>query len=64
MKNIKKLLVFGLLMVLLMSCGSNRSTSKKSKKQEEVTKEQYLYAQSDIIFDKYKKNNEGQVETN
>ena len=61
MKDIKKLLVFSLLMVLFMSCGSNRSTSKKSKKQEEVTKEQYLYAQSDIIFDKYKKNNEGQV---
>ena len=61
MKDIKKLLIFSLLIVLLMSCGSNRSTSKKSKKQEEVTKEQYLYAQSDIIFDKYKKNNEGQV---
>ncbi len=61
MKDIKKLLVLSLLMVLFMSCGSNRSTSKKSKQKEEVTKEQYLYAQSDIIFDKYKKNNEGQI---
>ena len=61
MKDIKKLLVFSLLIVLLMSCGSNRSTSKKSKQAEEVTKEQYLYAQSDIIFDKYKNNNESQI---
>jgi len=61
MKDIKKLLVFSLLMVLFMSCGSNRSTSKKSRQQEEVTKEQYLYTQSDLIFDKYKKNNQGQV---
>jgi len=58
MKDIKKLLVFSLLMVLFMSCGSNRSTSKKSQQKEEFTKEQYLYAQSDIIFDKYKKNNQ------
>ena len=61
MKDIKKLFIFSLLMVLFMSCGSNRSTSKKTRGQEEITKEQYLYTQSDIIFDKYKKNNEGQV---
>jgi len=61
MKDIKKLLIFSLLMVLFMSCGSNRSTSKKSREKEEVTKEQYLYSQSDLIFDKYKKNNQGQV---
>jgi len=61
MKDIKKLLIFSLLMVLFMSCGSNRSTSKKSRQPEEITKEQYLHTQSDLIFDKYKKNNESQV---
>ena len=51
-------LIFGLLAVLLLSCGSNRTSARLSKQEEEAAKERYLYAQSDAIFDQYKKKNE------
>ena len=61
MKYMKKLLVISLMMVLMMSCGSKRSTAVKSVQQEQNTKERYLYAQSDQIFDNYKAENDGKV---
>lgn len=61
MKNIKMLFVFGLLLVLLMSCGSNRSAVKRSAQEEKDAKERYLYAQSDKIFEKYKRDNQDKV---
>lgn len=61
MKYMKKLLVISLMMVLMMSCGSKRSTAVKSVQQEENAKERYLYTQSDQIFDNYKAKNEGKV---
>jgi flagellum-specific peptidoglycan hydrolase FlgJ len=61
MKNIKILFVFGLLLVLLMSCGSNRSAVKRSAQEEKDAKERYLYAQSDKIFEKYKRDNQDKV---
>lgn len=50
-------LLFGLLAVLVLSCGSNRRSADLSKQEEEAAKERYLYAQSDAIFDQYKKKN-------
>lgn len=61
MKAIKKLLIFGLLMLVLMSCGSNQSAAKKSAQEEKDAKERYLYAQSDKIFQKYKNSNQDKV---
>ena len=60
MKHIKKLLVFGLLLVLLMSCGSKQSSAKRSAQEEKDAKEKYLYTQSDLIFQKYKRNNKSE----
>lgn len=51
-------LIFGLLALLLISCGSNRTSARMSKQEEEAAKERYLYTQSDVIFDQYKKKNE------
>ena len=50
-------LLFGLLAFLVLSCGSNRRSADLSKQEEEAAKERYLYAQSDAIFDQYKKKN-------
>jgi len=61
MKYMKKLLVISLMMVLVLSCGTKRSTVVKSVQQEENTKEKYLYTQSDLIFNNYKAKNEGKV---
>jgi len=61
MKHFSKFLivVFGLL--VLGSCGSNRSTSNKGKKKKIDSREQYLNAKSDAIFESYKKEYKGQV---
>jgi len=61
MKAIENLLIFGLMMLVLMSCGSNQSAAKKSAQEEKDAKERYLYAQSDKIFEKYKKSNQDKV---
>ena len=61
MRYFSKSLVFVLGLLLFVSCGTSRSTSKKEKKKEIDTREQYLYAKSDVIFDAYKKKNKGKV---
>lgn len=61
MKHLKKLFIFGLLSILLMSCGSNQSAAKRSAQEEKDAKERYLYTQSDKIFEKYKKDNKDKV---
>lgn len=61
MKHLKKLFIFGLLSILLMSCGSNQSAAKRSAQEEKDAKERYLYTQSDKIFEKYKKDNNDKV---
>lgn len=61
MKHHSKLLIliFGLL--VFVSCGTSRSTSKKGKKKEIDTRGEYLTAKSDAIFESFKKDNKGQV---
>lgn len=61
MKHFSKffIVVFGLL--VLVACGSNRSTSNKGKKKGIDSREQYLNAKSDAVFESYKKEYKGQV---
>jgi len=47
--------------LILVACGSNRSTSNKGKKKKIDSREQYLNAKSDAIFESYKKEYKGQV---
>lgn len=61
MKQVCKFSILVVVLILLSACGSNRSTSNKGKKKEVETREQYLYAKSDVIFDSYKNSNEGKV---
>ena len=61
MKYFSKSLLVVLGLLTMVSCGTNRSTSKKGKKKEIDTREQYLYAKSDAIFEAYKKENKGKV---
>ena len=56
-----KFLILMLTTFCLVSCGSNRSTSGKAKKKEISTREQYLFAKSDVIFESFKKENKGKV---
>ena len=61
MKHFSKFLiiVFGLL--LFVACGTNRSTSNKKKNKGIDSREQYLNAKSDAIFESFKKENKGSV---
>lgn len=52
-------LVLGLL--ILVSCGSKRSTADRNRKKEIDTREEYLYAKSDEIIAAYKNENKGKV---
>lgn len=61
MKHLSKLPIFIVVLLFIVSCGSKRSTSGKSKKKEINTRESYLYAKSDKIFDSYKKAHKGKV---
>ncbi len=61
MKYFSKFLIAALGLLVLVACGSNRSTSSKGKKKEIDTREQYLTAKSDAVFESYKKGNKGQV---
>jgi flagellum-specific peptidoglycan hydrolase FlgJ len=61
MKQVCKFSILVVVLILLSACGSNRSTANKGKKKEVETREQYLYAKSDVIFDSYKNSNEGKV---
>ena len=64
MKHLSKLSIFIIVLLFLLflvSCGSKQATSGKSKKKEINTRESYLYAKSDLIFDSYKKENKGKV---
>ena len=61
MKHLRKLSIFIIVLLFLVSCGSKQATSGKSKKKEINTRESYLYAKSDLIFDSYKKENKGKV---
>ena len=61
MKHLRKLSIFIIVLLFLVSCGSKQATSGKSKKKEINTRESYLYAKSDLIFDSYKKDNKGKV---
>lgn len=61
MKYFSRFLILVLGLLVLGSCGTNRSVSNKAKKKEIDTREQYLNAKSDAIFESYKKENTGQV---
>ena len=61
MKHFSKFLIVVFSLVILVACGSNRSTSNKGKKKKIDSREQYLNAKSDAIFESYKKEYKGQV---
>ena len=61
MKHLSKLSILIVVLLFLVSCGSKQATSGKSKKKEINTRESYLYAKSDLIFESYKKDNKGKV---
>lgn len=61
MKYFSRFLILVLGLLVLGSCGTNRSVSNKAKKKEIDTREQYLNAKSDAIFESYKNENKGQV---
>ena len=61
MKHLNKVSIFIVVLLFFASCGSKRSTTDTSKKKEIDTREVYLNAESDQIFDSYKKNNKGKV---
>ena len=61
MKHLSKLSILIVVLLFLVSCGSKQATSGKSKKKEINTRESYLYAKSDLIFDSYKKDYKGKV---
>ena len=61
MKYFRKFLIVVFSLLVLVACGTNRSTSNKGKKKEIDSREQYLTAKSDAIFQAYKKENKGQV---
>ena len=58
MKYFSKFLIVVFNLLILVACGTNRSTSNKKKID---SREQYLNAKSDAIFESYKKENKGQV---
>ena len=61
MKHLSKLPILIVVLLFLVSCGSKQTTAGKSKKKEINTRESYLNAKSDLIFDAYKKENKGKV---
>ena len=61
MKYFRKVLIVVFSLLVLVACGTNRSTSNKGKKKKIDSREQYLTAKSDAIFQAYKKENKGQV---
>ena len=61
MKQVCKFLILGVVLMLISACGSSRSSADKEKKKEVETREQYLQAKSDVIFDSYRNSNEGKV---
>ena len=61
MKYFSKSLILVLSLLILVACGTNRSTSSKGKKKEIDTRQQYLTVKSDAIFESYRKENTGQV---
>jgi len=61
MKYFSKFLLLIVGFFILVSCGSNRSTSNKGKKKEIDTREEYLVAKSDAVFESFRKENKGQV---
>ena len=61
MKYFSKPLILVLSLLILVACGTNRSTSSKGKKKEIDTRQQYLTVKSDAIFESYRKENAGQV---
>ena len=61
MKQVCKFLILGVVLMLISACGSSRSSADKGKKKEVETREQYLQAKSDVIFDSYRNSNEGKV---
>jgi len=61
MKDFSKFSILVLGLLILVSCGSNRSTTDKNRKKEIDTRGEYLYAKSDDIIASYKKENKGKV---
>ncbi len=61
MKQVCKFSILVALLMLISACGSSRSSADKGKKKEVETREQYLQAKSDVIFNSYKNSNEGKV---
>ncbi|MCA0933729.1 glucosaminidase domain-containing protein [Lutimonas saemankumensis] len=47
--------------LLFISCGSNKSSAEKSKKKEIDIRQEYLYAESDAIFESFESENKGKV---
>ena len=61
MKQVCKFSILVVLLMLISACGSSRSSANKGKKKEVETREQYLQAKSDVIFNSYRNSNEGKV---
>ncbi len=53
--------IFIVLVLLVASCGSKQSTTSKTKKKPIDTREAYLMAESDQVFDSFKSENKGKV---
>ncbi len=61
MSYISKLSIFIILTFFIVSCGSKRSASSKTKKKTIDTREAYLINESDHVFESFKKGNKGKV---
>lgn len=60
-KFLKPLALIVLLANMLSSCGSKKTTSESAQSDGLTDRERYLYGQSDLIFESFKKENEGKV---
>ncbi len=60
-KFLKPLALIVLLANMLSSCGSKKTTSESAHSDGLTDRERYLYGQSDLIFESFKKENEGKV---
>jgi len=61
MKKYLKITFLMALVTMTISCGSHKKRSKKAAAKETMTREQYLFAKSDLVFDEFKAQNKGSV---
>lgn len=61
MKKYLKVTFFMAIVAMMIGCGSHKKRSKKAAAKETMTREQYLFAKSDLIFDEFKAQNKGSV---